>query len=138
MDYVNLILSAAKTAKVSGPLLLAICTHESGLKNVFVPHDVTGPTYGICQVKQATAEMLGYKGPVGGLMIPSVNAEYAAKYLKYQKDRYNKDWCKATAAYNAGSYKESEIFPGLPKNLKYVRKVQSKLDESLQSKLSCE
>lgn len=138
MDYASIILAAAKSIKVSGALLLAICTHESGLKNVTVPHDGGTPTYGICQVKLGTAQMIGYTGDAAGLLDPSTNAMWAGKYLKYQKNRYAQDWCMAVAAYNAGTYNESKVVPGKPRNLKYVRKVQEKLEESLQYKLSCE
>lgn len=137
MSYSAIILLAAKKAGVSGALLLAICTHESGLNNVFVPHDNGSPTYGICQVKYDTAKMLGFTGEAKDLMVPSVNAKWAASYLKYQKKRYDGNWCKATAAYNSGTYNESKKVPGCPRNLKYVKNVQRKLEETLQFKLSC-
>lgn len=137
MTYEAIIIAAAKLAKVSPQLLLAICVTESDLKNVEVPHDGGSPTYGICQVKLGTAQMLGYKGTAKGLMIPVTNAKYAAKYLKFQKDRYSYDWCKATAAYNSGTYNMSKVTPGYPMNLKYVRKVQSKLEPKNRFKLSC-
>jgi len=137
MIYETIILAAAKAAKVSGALLLAICTHESGLKNVKVPDDGGSPTYGICQVKYGTAQMMGFTGKPKDLMDPETNAKYAAAYLKYQKERYESDWVKATAAYNAGTYNESSKIPGCPKNLKYIRHVRKKLDESLQDKLRC-
>lgn len=138
MTYETIILSAAKAAKVSGQLLLAICLHESHLKNIEVPHDGGSPTYGICQVKLDTAKFLGYTGDGQGLMVPETNAKYAALYLKYQKERYDYDWCKATAAYNAGTYNESKKVPGKPRNLKYVRLVQQNLELDLQKKLSCD
>lgn len=137
MDFSTIILAAAKAAKVSGELLLAICMTESNLKNVFVPHDGGSPTYGICQVKYTTAQMIGYKGDAKGLMNPATNAKWAAEYLRFQKLRYESDWCKAVAAYNSGTYSESTISPGYPKNLKYVKKVQSYIDDHLQYKLTC-
>lgn len=138
MTFTAIILLAAKKAGVSGALLLAICTHESGLKNVLVPHDGGSPTYGICQVKYDTAKMIGFKGEAKELMIPKVNAKWAAKYLKFQKERYDGDWMKSTAAYNSGTYNESKKVPGCPRNLAYIRYVQKKLDEGLQEKLSCD
>lgn len=138
MIYETIILAAAKAAKVSGALLLAICTHESGLNNVMVPHDGGTPTYGICQVKFDTAKMIGFSGKEEDLMIPRVNAKWAARYLKYQTDRYDDDWCKIAAAYNAGTYNESKKKPGCPKNLEYVRLVQKRLHEDLQFKMSCD
>lgn len=138
MNYVTLILIAAKKAGVSGALLLAICTHESGLNNVLVPHDGGSPTYGVCQVKYDTAKMMGFTGKPKDLMTPAVNVKWAAKYLKTQHARYDGDWCKTVAAYNAGRYNESKKVPGKPRNLKYVRNVQRKLAEDLQNKLSCD
>lgn len=138
MNLELLILSYAKLFKVSGPLLLAICMHETGLKNVKVPHDGGSPTFGVCQVKYDTAKMLGYTGKAEGLMVPKENVKWAAKYLKYQLDRYDNDHCKSVAAYNAGTYFESKSAPGKPTNLKYVKKVQNKLDEDLKRSLSCD
>jgi soluble lytic murein transglycosylase-like protein len=137
MTYEFIILAAAKAAKVSGTLLLAICTHESGLKNVYVPHDGGSPTYGICQVKLPTAQMMGFKGEAKDLMIPEINAKWAAIYLKYQIDRYDKNLCKATAAYNAGKFNKSKNDPQIPRNLKYVRKIQSKIDKNFYHILAC-
>lgn len=155
MTYAEIILAAAVKAKVSGSLLLAICTHETNLKNTIVYNDGPSHSYGICMVKYETAQMLGFKGKAEELMNEKVNAKFAAKYLKYQEKRYfvnsnvndklidkliDKpiDWCKLAAAYNAGSYLESKKVPGKPKNLKYVRKVQKMLPEHLKDMLSCE
>lgn len=137
MNFVQIILKAAKSVKISGAILVAICSHESGLKNVVVAHDGGSPTYGICMVKKNTAQMFGYKGDDQGLMDPETNAKYAALYLKYQHNRY-KNWCRSIAAYNAGRYNESKVLPGYPRNLKYVRNVQKKLDKNLRKITSCD
>lgn len=137
MSFTVIILAAAKKIGVSGSLLLAICTHESGLNNIYIHHDGGSPTYGICQIKYDTAKMIGFTGPAEDLMIAETNAEWAAAYLKYQKERYDGDWVKSTAAYNSGTYFESKKTPGCPKNLQYVKYVQKKLDEKLQDKLVC-
>lgn len=135
---VSIILSAAKAAHVSGALLLAICTHESGLKNVWVPHDGGSPSIGICQIKYGTAKQLGFKGVAKDLMKPEVNAEYAAKYLAYQESRYGADnWCILAAAYNAGSFNESTKQPGHPRNMKYIRHIQENLDPLLHFRMVC-
>lgn len=123
MTYDIIVLAAAKAAKVSGSLLLAICMHETGLKNVIVHQDGGSPTFGICQVKAETARMLGYEGKPEGLLNPEINAKYAALYLKKQLIRYDNDHKKAIAAYNAGRYNESIKYPGKPRNLKYLNKV---------------
>lgn len=137
MGYSEIILLAAKAAKVPPALLLAICVHESGLSNALVPQDGHSPTYGICQVKYETAQMIGYKGSASKLMVPSENAKWAALYLKYQLDRYEDSWVYAVAAYNAGSFNESKAFPGCPRNLKYVLSVRSKLPRSFDYRFAC-
>lgn len=137
MTFVEILLSAAKSVKISGAILVAVCSHESGLNNTMTPHDGGSPSIGLCQIKHDTATMLGYKGEPKGLMDPETNAKYAAIYLKYQYDRYG-DWCKAIAAYNAGRYNESQKMPGYPRNLKYVIKVSKKLDKDFQKTISCD
>jgi soluble lytic murein transglycosylase-like protein len=132
----TLILSAAKLAKVSGPLLLAICVQESNLNpHAHLPVDGKTPTYGICQIKLETAGMIGFNGDAKELMKPEVNALWAGKYLKY---RYDGDSCKAVAAYNAGTYNESKKVPGKPRNLKYVKNVQGKLEDRNKIMLVCD
>lgn len=109
---------AADDADVPYRLLEAICTVESSLNaNAKHPHDGDGTSYGLCQIKEATAREMGFEAKVNVLMDPSVNAYYAAKYLRFQMDRYEDDWIRAVAAYNKGSshYRIS--------NQEYVNKV---------------
>lgn len=135
---ISIILSAAKAAHVSGALLLAICTHESGLTNVWVPHDGGSPSIGVCQIKYETAKQLGFKGKPRDLMNPVVNAEFAAKYLAYQQERYGEqNWCILAAAYNAGSFNESKKMPGHPRNMKYIKHIIDKLDPLLHYRMVC-
>lgn len=89
-------------------------------------------------VKEATAKMLGFKGSVSELRKPEVNSKYAAAYLAYQQSRYGEDdWTKLASSYNAGSYVESKKAPGCPRNLKYIRLVQRKLETELKDRLNC-
>ncbi len=136
MNFVQILFKAAKSAKISGAILVAICSHESGLQNIVV-QDNGSFSYGICQIKMDTATMLGYEGKPEGLMDPETNAMYAAAYLKYQHNRYQ-NWCHAIAAYNAGRYNESKILPGHPRNLKYVKNVQKRLNKTLRDITSCD
>ena len=138
MDVISTIAGAAKAAHVSAILLIAICTHESGgFTNNYNPNDNGTPSIGSCQVKQKTAEFLGWKGSSKGLMNPRTNAKYAALYLQYQQKRYGNDWVKLAASYNSGSYNESHKVLGCPRNLKYVRLVQEKLPEGYRDRLNC-
>lgn len=125
MDYVSTIILAAKQVGVSASLLLAICSHESGgFRYDHNPDDRGSPSYGVCQIKEATAIQLGFKLTHKQLSNPKTNAKVAATYLKWQLDRYHNDPCKATAAYNSGSYSENKKKPGYPRNFSYVKNVQ--------------
>lgn len=137
MDILQILTTAAKSAKVSAAILIAICSQETGLKNIVARHDGGSPSYGVCQIKYETASMLGYAGAPQGLMNPRTNAKYAALYLKWQHDRYS-NWCHAIAAYNAGRFNVSKIMPGYPRNLKYVKNVRKSLNKRLQRETSCD
>ena len=139
MDYVSIITLAAKQVGVSASLLLAICSHESGgFKFDNNENDRGSPSIGICQMKEATAKLLGFKGNRIALKKPKTNALWAARYLKMQMDRYDNDYCKAVAAYNSGSYNESKKVPGKPRNLKYVKSVQKLIvEENVAMLLEC-
>lgn len=138
MDIVTTILSAAKSVGVSGTLLLAICSHESsGFKFNYAAHDHGSPSYGVCQVKLNSAVQMGFKGNPEDLKNTKTNSLYAAKYLKYEQDRYGDDWVKLASAYNAGSYNESHSVYGCPRNLKYVRLVRNRLPLKFKNRLNC-
>jgi len=104
---------------VDGDLLSAVCFVESthNPKAVHI-NDGHGDSVGLCQVKEKTARWLGLKKQT--LWNPYVNARYAAKYLRYQLERYQ-DEDRALAAYNAGHCPR----PGF--NQKYVNKVREAL-----------
>lgn len=116
MDPLQALKIAATTAQVSFDLLRAICTVESGLNpKALNPKDGGSASHGMCQIKYTTAKTVGYRGTEKELYNVKTNALYAAKYLKYQLQRYKGDWLKATSAYNRGSYH--------PSNHKYVKRV---------------
>jgi soluble lytic murein transglycosylase-like protein len=137
MTYVQIILQAAKAAKTSGLILLAICTHETRLRTVVVQNDGGTPSIGICQLKLDTAKMLGFTGTATDLLNPKTNAHFAALYLKYQYERYG-NYCHAVSAFNAGRYNESKILPGFPRNLKYVNNVRNNVNKHFQNLISCD
>lgn len=139
MTYLSIIANAAKAAHVSAALLYAICSHESRSFTLdYALYDNGSPSYSVCQVKKDTAVFLGFKGDPMELRRAEVGIKFAALYLKYQQDRYGEnDWCSLVSSYNAGSYIESKIKPGFPKNMKYVKLVQNKLPDNLRYKLNC-
>lgn len=100
----NAIHEAADEADVPYRLLLAICTVESSLNPKAVHlHDGDGTSYGLCQIKEATARDMGFEAKTKILMDIHVNAYYAAKYLAHQMEKYEDDWIRAIAGYNRGS-----------------------------------
>lgn len=127
MTITAIILAAAKSVGISGTLLLAICTHESNLKNITVQDDGGSPSYGVCQVKLETAQYMDnvyghkIKANEGRLKNNYVNAFYAAEILKFQLKRYDNNLNMAIDAYNKGTaISESSV---------YVKRVMALLEE---------
>lgn len=109
MDLALLALFTTATLEFNLPprLLESICFVESSYRpNMIHEDDGNGSSVGVCQVQLRTAAYLGYRGTERGLLGPGTNVFYAAKYLRYQYDRYG-DWQKAVGAYNAGVYRPS-------------------------------
>ena len=104
MSTIAAIAAAAKAAAIPPALLLSVCFTESGFRNTLSPTDGKSASYGVCQVKLATARMFNPKVHASTLMNPKVNAMYAAIYLKYQLRRYGYDVRRAVCAYNSGSH----------------------------------
>lgn len=113
---------AAVNVGVPSELLTAICYVESNHKpNAYVYSDGKGNNhaFGACQVLHNTAKHFGFKddrcyGDFRGkvkkyqqckLFGYYTNSYYAAKYLKYQLERYDNSWTHAIAAYNTGTVK---------------------------------
>lgn len=95
------------TLKLNLPidLLSSICFIESGhVTSAVNKNDKGSDSVGICQMKHATAKMLGFRGTLVELKQPDINVYYAGLYLKKQLTRYNNNSEKAISAYNAGRY----------------------------------
>lgn len=122
-NSMNAFLIAGLLTGVDPTLLSAICyvesKHDAG---AYVAMDGNSPSYGICQIKLATARFMGFKGTAEQLMEPATNIYYAARYMAYQKRRYN-DRKKALSAYNAGRAIESN-------KATYVRKVMRRYQDT--------
>lgn len=113
--------SVTQTLSLPTGLLSSLCFVESKHNlTAVVKNDGGTPSIGVCQVKLATAKMLGFKGNEKELKKPIVNIYYAGLYLSKQINRY-KDVTKGIAAYNSGSYITNNS--GKTVNHKYVRKV---------------
>lgn len=115
MDILSAIALAAAINNVNPALLKGLCYKESTHNpSAYVQNDGGSPSIGLCQIKLATARAMGFKGLTVGLFDPFTNANYAAKYLRHQYERYH-SWKKAISAYNAGHASH--------KNTKYVKRV---------------
>lgn len=135
-DLTITIFKAAKAAKVYGWLLLAVCTVESNLNPALIHHNDGGSSsYGLCQIKKYTAKTLGFTGNYKELLNPYTNAYYSGLYLKQQLDKYQ-NVCHGVAAYNSGIYNESK-YPKIPRNIKYVRRVENFVDITKKKYFDC-
>lgn len=85
------------------PNLLASMCYVESQHNIHAHHVKDGATdsFGVCQIKLATAKQMGFTGSADQLMKPEVNTYYAAKFLKYQITRYN-SVPRGVTAYNKG------------------------------------
>jgi soluble lytic murein transglycosylase len=101
-----LFLSLTTQYNLPPKLLDSVCYIESHYDVKAVHKDDGGEnSLGVCQVKLSTAKFLGFKGSEAQLMRPEVNAKYAAKYIKYQLNRYEGNIEKAIISYNRGNAK---------------------------------
>lgn len=125
MNSIYLILafsSVSQTFDLPPGLLSALCFVESRHNPEAIHMDDGGSaSLGICEIKLNTAKGLGFKGSQKDLMQPQINIYYAGKYLKQQLVRYDGNYLKAVASYNAGKYRVDDM--GATKNWVYVHKV---------------
>lgn len=123
VDLALIFLTVSTTFSLPPSLLSSVCYVESRHKVRAINRDDNGsPSLGVCQVKEKTARIMGYRGTAKRLwQDPNVNIYYAGKYLKFQMNRYYCDIYKSVAAYNAGSYREAAT--GVSINHKYVNRV---------------
>ena len=117
-EMIELIVNISNRIGVEASILLAICSVESDLRNTINYQDGKYNSYGVCQVQRRTAQGIKPHLDAISLMIPEVNIEIAAIYLKQRIDKYGT--LKGIAAYNSGSpkYKNNELI-----NKEYVNKV---------------
>ena len=99
----------------------AVKPHSSSLST---EREMQKFSYGPCQVMGGLAREMGHRGWLVELCGP-LGVEYGAKYLAKQSRRYNGDWLKAIAAYNAGSARPGKDGARFV-NQRYVDKVVSR------------
>lgn len=122
MTLVLALALATQAYSIPQGLLSAVCYVESAHNpKAMHYHDGKGNSVGHCQIKLATAQVLGFRGTEAQLRDPHINTMYAGAYLAKQIARYHGDIRKALSAYNGGTYKETS--DGKTFNRQYVRKV---------------
>jgi soluble lytic murein transglycosylase-like protein len=125
MTMIETIIAAAKLASVPPALLLSICSAESDLRSRVNVQDGDSASYGVCQLKLATARMIDPMAGPSLLLDPEYNAMIAAYYVAYQMQRYPGDEDCVIAAYNAGTCRRHP--DGRILNRKYVKRVRDRM-----------
>lgn len=131
IDDKAIIQAAKEFGAFDHKLVLAIIKIESGNNRfAFNGRDRDGRgTFGLMQLKVATARYMGFTGGASDLYNWKTNLKYGIRYLNYQYRRYG-SVPSALAAYNAGSVfickgskKNKRCTPGTFVNQTYVRSV---------------
>jgi hypothetical protein len=103
LSYLDLIQANAERFNLDPALIAAIISKESG--GDYAARGAIGE-YGLMQIRETTAEWLGFKGDPDLLYNPAENLRYGSQYLRYQLDRYAETadpLSFAVSAYNAGT-----------------------------------
>lgn len=103
MDLLTLFTAVSIQLALPTDLLSSLCYVESNHKVTTIAYnDGATHSYGVCQIKYATAQQMGFKGTEKELMKPENNVYYAGKFLKYQIERYKGNVARGVTAYNKG------------------------------------
>ncbi len=116
--YDNLIRIYARQFSVPFELVKAVIKVESD----FNPYAVSpAGAVGLMQLLPQTARILG----VRNIWSPAENILAGVRYLRYLLDKFNWDYSRALAAYNAGSLRVIKAggVPDIPETRAYVKKV---------------
>lgn len=110
-------------------MLSAVCWVESRHRAEAVHYDDNGAnSVGACQIRLATARVLGFKGSEQELRLPARNLYLSGLYLRFQLARYHGDILKAISAYNAGTVPLNGR--GQIRNARYVKAVLRAWEEN--------
>ncbi len=111
LDQITQFLHLSETKnQIPKGLLVSLCRVESSLNYKAIHYfDKTTPSYGLCQIKLATANLF-QEVSATNLLDPGINSDLAGQYLRFQFDRY-RTWHKAINAYNRGSTNSDKLTP---------------------------
>lgn len=118
--YKHLGEAAAQRNKIPFAIVDAVMRVESGY-NPQARGDVG--EVGLMQIRPATADMMGFKGPASALTEPATNIAYGTQYLAEAWRLSNQDICTTVMKYRAG-HGETRFSV---KSVDYCRRVRSHL-----------
>lgn len=116
LSHLAIIERAGKRFAIEPGLIAAIISKESG--GDWAARGGVGE-YGLMQIRESTAQLMGYSGDPDLLLTPTTNIHYGVSYLRRQFDRYSDEAdvaAYAISAYNAGTAYKNRKF----RNQEYV------------------
>jgi soluble lytic murein transglycosylase len=116
MKYKNLVLSSAKNQNIDPAWVYGIMRRESAFDSQI---SSSANARGLMQILPRTAKevarKLGIKGhKTSDLLIPEKNARLGSAYLSQMLKKFNGNFAKATASYNAGPHRIPKWTPEFP------------------------
>lgn len=131
-EYIPDIAAAALQNGLPPELVLALIQQESN----WDPEAYSGEAHGLMQLTPATAERFGLE--IAEIYSPERNIEVGTKYLGWLVRRYNGDYRKAVAAYNAGegAVDKYDGVPPYPETEKFVERVTAFYGQPLSRPIS--
>lgn len=126
MDLRAMAVSAAERYGLDPDIFLAQVQQESG----FNPNAVSGAgAQGLTQIMPNTAAQPGFGVTPfqGDVFDPEANLDFGARYMKAMVDRYDGDYSKGLAAYNAGAgtVDKADGIPNIEETQNYVRTIMN-------------
>lgn len=126
MDYRGMAVEAANKYGLDPNIFLAQVEQESGFNPNAVSH--VG-AQGLTQIMPATAAQPGFGvAPFeGDVFDPAANLDFGARYMKAMVDRYDGDYERGLAAYNAGAGTVDKAggIPNIEETQNYVRTIMN-------------
>ena len=118
MEYQSLVKNAAKEQAINPAWVYGIMRRESAFDSQIVS---SAKAKGLMQVLPSTAKLVARKLGIkthktSDLLIPEKNARIGAAYLSQMFKRFDGNYVKATASYNAGPHRIPKWLPDFPIN----------------------
>lgn len=125
MEYQALVKNAAKEQAINPAWVYGIMRRESAFDSQIVS---SAKAKGLMQVLPSTAKRVAKKLGIkthktSDLLVPEKNARIGAAYLSQMLNRFDGNYVKATASYNAGPHRIPKWLPDFPINA--VRWIES-------------